>query len=66
LVRENLKVVAAGWPETDAILPPAVIDNADLYGEIGQSCISIIKYSFFCGRHKATDEEDVSRKRDLK
>jgi len=39
LVRENVKVVAAGWPEVDVILPPAVIDNADLYGGIGQSCI---------------------------
>jgi len=36
LVRETLKVAAAGWPEADAILPPAVFDNADLFGEIGQ------------------------------
>jgi len=43
---ENLKAVAAGWPEANAILPPAVFDNADLHGEIGQSCIWIIKYSF--------------------
>jgi len=36
LVRENLNVVAAGKLEADAILPPAVFDNADLCGEIGQ------------------------------
>jgi len=44
LVRENLKIVAAGWPEADAILLPAGFDNADLYGEVSQSCIWIIKY----------------------
>jgi len=26
--------MAAGWPEADAILTPAVFDNAKLYGEI--------------------------------
>jgi len=31
LVHENLKVVAAGWPEAEAILPPAVFGNADLW-----------------------------------
>jgi len=49
LVRENLKVMAAGWPEADAILPPTVFDNGDLDGEIGQSCVWIIKYSFVYG-----------------
>jgi len=34
LVRENLKAAAAGWLEADAILLPAVFDNADVYGEI--------------------------------
>jgi len=43
LVRENLKVVAAGWPEADAILPPAVFDNADLYEEIIRESILINK-----------------------
>jgi len=46
LVRDNLKVVAAGWPEVKAILPPAVFDNADFYGEVSQSSIWIVKYSF--------------------
>jgi len=36
--------VAAGMTKAHAILPPAVFDNADLYGKIGQSDIWIIKY----------------------
>jgi len=28
--------VAAGWPEANTILGPAVFDAADLYGESGQ------------------------------
>jgi len=39
LVCENLKVMAAGWPKADAILPLVVFDNADLYVEIGQSSV---------------------------
>jgi len=43
--------VAAGWSEADVILPPAVFDNADLYGEIGQESIWITKYSIVYGRY---------------
>jgi len=40
--------MAAGWPEADAILPPAVFDNAGVCGEIGKSCVWIIKYFVVC------------------
>jgi len=49
----------AGWPETDAILPPAVFDNTDRYGEIGQSGICIIKYSFVYD-HSSADCSDYT------
>jgi len=39
--------MAAGWLEADAILPLSVFDNADLYGEFGQSGIWM-NYSFVC------------------
>jgi len=28
--------MAAGWPEANAILLPAIFDNADIYEEIGK------------------------------
>jgi len=27
--------MAAGWRKANAILPPTIFDNADIYGEIG-------------------------------
>jgi len=47
--------MAAGWPEINAILPPVVFGNADLYGEISQLCIWIIKYSFVCDMYDISD-----------
>jgi len=35
LIFDNLKAVAAGCLKGNTILPPAVFDNADRYGEIG-------------------------------
>jgi len=42
LVREISRVVAAGWPEANAM---SAFDVADIYGEIGQRGVWINTYS---------------------
>jgi len=66
LVRESSGVVAAGWPEANAILLPSVsVDSMEtlflfsrLYGETSQSGIWIMKYSIVYVSTKSTCTED--------